>query len=76
MPVAWYDELARFLTMVEDTGVWPEGLLDAYIAMIHKSDGDATSLRQKPLSVLLVVHRVWASASSRVGSNLGFLIRS
>ena len=34
LPVAWYDRLARTLTDVEDTGVWPDGSLDAYIAMI------------------------------------------
>ena len=62
LPVSWYDELARILTLAEDTGVWPEGLLDAYIAMIPKSDGDATPLGQRPLSVLPVVYRVWASA--------------
>ena len=33
-------------------GVWPDGLLDAYIAMIPKTDGDATPLGQRPLSVL------------------------
>ena len=27
--VSWYDELARILTMVEEVGVWPDGLLDA-----------------------------------------------
>ena len=32
LPVSWYDELARILSKVEDLGVWPEGLLDAYIA--------------------------------------------
>ena len=32
--VSWYDELARILSKVEDIGVWPDGLLDAYIAMI------------------------------------------
>ena len=62
LPVAWYDELARILTMVEDTGVWPDGLLDAYTVMIPKSDGDATHLGQRNLSVLLVVYRIWASA--------------
>ena len=36
LPVSWYDGLARILTTVEDTGVWPDGLLDAYIAMIPK----------------------------------------
>ena len=62
LPVSWYDGLARILTKVEDTGVWPDGLLDAYIAMIPKTDGDATPLGQRPLSVLPVVYRVWASA--------------
>ena len=50
--------LARILSKVEDSGVWPEGLLDACIAMIPKTDGDATPLGQRPLSVL----PTWASA--------------
>ena len=62
LPVYWFDELARILTLVEDTGVWPDGLLDVYIAMIPKTDGDATPLGQRPLSVLPVVYRIWASA--------------
>ena len=35
--------------------------MDASITMIPKSDGDATPLGQRPLSVLPVVYRVWAS---------------
>ena len=62
LPVAWYDELARILTMVEDVGVWPDGLLDAYITMIPKTDGDATPLGRRPLSVLPIVFHIWASA--------------
>ena len=58
--VSWYDELARILTKVEDLGVWPDGLLDAYIAMIPKTD--ATPLDQRPLRVLPIVYRIWASA--------------
>ena len=58
----WYDGLARILTKVEDTGVWPDGLLDGYIAMIPKNDGDATPLGQRPLSVLPIVYRIGASA--------------
>ena len=61
LPVSWYDGLARILTKVEDIGDWPDGLLDAYIAMIPKTDGDATPLGQRPLSVLPIVYRVWAS---------------
>ena len=62
MPVSWFDGLARILSCVEDFGIWPDGLLDAYIAMIPKVDGDATPLGQRPLSVLPVVYRIWASA--------------
>ena len=62
LPVSWFDELARILTKVEDLGVWPDGLLDAYITMIPKTDGDATPLGQRPLSVLPVVYRIWAAA--------------
>ena len=43
-------------------GVWPDGLLDAYIAMIPQIDGDAAPIGQRPLSVLPVIYRVWASA--------------
>ena len=62
LPVSWFDGLARILSCVEDFGIWPEGLLDAYIAMIPKVDGDATPLEQRSLSVLPVVYRIWASA--------------
>ena len=58
LPVAWCGGLARVLTKVEDFGVWPEGLLHAYIAVIPKADGDATPRGQRPLSVLLVVYRL------------------
>ena len=62
LPVSWFDGLSRILTKVEDIGVWPDGLLDAYIAMISKADDDATPLGQRPLSVLPIVYRIWASA--------------
>ena len=61
LPLSWYDELARIRTKV-DLGIWPDGLLDAYIAMIPKTDGDATPLGQRPLSVLPIVYRICASA--------------
>ena len=70
LPVSWYDELARILSKVEDTGVWLDGLPDAYIAMIPKTDGDATPLGQRLLTVLPVVYRIWASA--RMGQHEGW----
>ena len=42
-------------------GRWPQGLLDAYIAMIPKAEGDSTPLGQRPLCVLPVVYLLWAS---------------
>ena len=32
LPLAWFSGLAILLNMVETTAVWPQGLLDAYIA--------------------------------------------
>ena len=58
MPLSWFDELARILTLVEDNGVWPDGSLDASITMIPKTDGDSTRLGQRPLSVLPTVYRI------------------
>ena len=72
LPVSWFDELARILSKVEDLGVWPGGLLDAEIAMIPQTDEDSTSLGQRPLSVLPIVYRVWASARM---SQLGCLVQ-
>ena len=62
LPVSWFDGLARILSCVEDSGIWPEGLFDAYITMIPEVDGDATPLGQRPLSVLPIVYRIWAAA--------------
>ena len=46
LPVSWYDGLARILSLVEDTGIWP--------------DGDAIP-GQRHLSVLPIVYRIWVS---------------
>ena len=61
LPLPCFSGLAILLELVESTGTWPQGLLDAYIVMIPKADGDSTPLGQRPLSVLPVVYRLWAS---------------
>ena len=61
LPLSWYVGLAWILRLVEDTGIWPDGLLDAYITMIPKTDGDSTPLGQRSLCVLPVIYRLWAS---------------
>ena len=48
LPLPWFSGLAILLELVESTGSWPQGLLDAYIAMIPKADGDSTPSGQRP----------------------------
>ena len=36
LPLPWFSGLAILLELVGSTGIWPQGLLDAYIAMIPK----------------------------------------
>ena len=59
LPVPCFGSLARVLLKVEEIGVWSEGLLDDFFAMIPKANGDATPLGQR---VLHVVYRIWACA--------------
>ena len=61
LPVSWFDGFARILSKVGESGVWPKGLLDAEIALIPKTDGDAALLGQRFLGVLPVVYRFWTS---------------
>ena len=58
--VSWYHGLSDILRRVEVDGRWPQGMLDAYVAMIPKVDGDATPLGQMHLCVLAVVYVLWA----------------
>ena len=53
LPLPLFFGLAILLELVETTGTWPQGLLDAYIAMIPKADGDFILLGQRPLSARL-----------------------
>ena len=54
LPLAWFSGLAILLNTVEATTVWPQGLLDAYIVLIPKVDGDSAPLGRRPLCVLAV----------------------
>ena len=49
--------LALILRSVGAAGCWPQHLLDAYIALIPKSEGGSSPIGQRPLCVLLVVYR-------------------
>ena len=45
LPLPWFSGVAVILALVETSGIWPQGLLDAYVAMIPKADGESTSSR-------------------------------
>ena len=53
--------LALVLRHIETAEKRPQGLLDAYVAMIPKAEGDSTPLGQRSLCVHLVVYRLQAS---------------
>ena len=61
LSLPWFSGLAILLELVESTWFWTQGFLDAFFAMIPKADGDSTPLGQRPLCVLTVVYRLWAS---------------
>ena len=74
--LSWFVGLAQVLRQIESEGRWPQGLLDAFFSMIPKAEGDSTPLGQRPLCVLPVVYRLWASvhlSTFRTGSILGCL---
>ncbi len=52
LSLSWFVGLALVLRQVETVGQWPQGLLDAYIVMIPKAEGDSTPIGQRPLCVL------------------------
>ena len=70
LSLSWFVGLALVLRQVEAAGQWPLGLLDAYIAMIRKAEGDSTPLGRRPLCVLAVVYRLWASAVFSAGKGV------
>ena len=44
LSLSWFVGLALVLRQIETVGRWPQGLLDAYIVMILKAEGDSTPL--------------------------------
>ena len=68
---AWFEKLAKILSLVAVSGVRPDGILDAHIAMIPEVDEDATPFGQRPVCVLPIVYGLWTSGQA---SALGWLV--
>ena len=48
LSLSWFVGLSLVLRQIETLGQWPQGLLDAYIAMIPKAEGDSTPIGRRP----------------------------
>ena len=46
LPLPWFSGLAILLNLVETSGTWPQGLLDAYIAMIPEFYSSGSTVPQ------------------------------
>ena len=56
LSLSWFVGLALVLRQIEAAGRWPQGLLDAFFAIIPKAEGDSTPLDSVPyVSYLLSI---------------------
>ncbi|CAE7413448.1 unnamed protein product [Symbiodinium sp. CCMP2592] len=65
LPLALHPHLLDLLNLFTKTGVWPQALLRARMALLHKTTeiGDITTTR--PITVLASVYRLWAKIMTR-----------
>ena len=61
LPNSCLNSLATFLQAVENTGVWPKALSVAKVTLIPKANGSTDPGAQRPITVMSVVYRLWAS---------------
>ena len=61
LPEFFLQRIAVLLTLVEAEGAWPDELLQAYVTMIPKASGGSRPQDQRPITVLDVVYRLWAT---------------
>ena len=67
LPGIWHDAVARLLSMVEISGVWPSEWVEAYVAMIPKSSGGSRPRDQRPITVLDLLYRIWSKGIYSIG---------
>ena len=49
LSLSWFVGLDLVVRLIESEGRWPQGFLDAYIAMIPQPEGESTPLGQRSL---------------------------
>ena len=69
LPDTWHAAVARMLQQIQDTGDWPENVLDAYVALIPKGQGNEIK-SQRPITVLELVFRIFAKGVVQTWRNI------
>ena len=62
LPDHFLDGLCVLFDTIEDSGSWPASLTSGYLSLIPKPDSTGSPDSLRPLSILSVVYRLWASA--------------
>ena len=65
LPNAALAQLARVLNLIEETGEWPETAVLGLVALIPKAVHSAEPLGQRPITIMPLVYRLWASVRGR-----------
>ena len=62
LPTVLLDKLCTFFNLVEQTGDWPTSFTVGYLSLIPKPESDNSPSSLRPLSILSVLYRAWASS--------------
>ncbi len=65
LPDAAYRALARILNLIEKTGKWPKAAVMGLVAMIPKAKASNEHLGQRPITIMPLIYRMWASVRGR-----------
>ena len=62
LPEEFWDMVAELYSEVEQTGVWPDPLQGALVAMLEKG-GTEDPAEKRPICLLSAFYRLWADGS-------------
>ncbi|MCP4244600.1 MAG: hypothetical protein GY772_29005, partial [bacterium] len=61
LPLQAFERLASLLEVVEEVGVWPQGLTGALVTLVPKP-GATVATELRPIGLMATVYRLWAVA--------------
>eukprot|EP00662_Eupelagonemidae_sp_cell21_P058248 gene58248-biopygen37513 len=65
LPKPLLELLATMLNSFEETGEWPDALLEAFITLIPKDNANGGPLDLRPITVTSALYRLWAATRVR-----------